>query len=120
MEKEFVTYELALRMKQLGFDEPCFMYWWKGENDYILTDLIEGEARTNDFKAPLFQQAFRWFREKYQLYHEITIYNTGVINYISKVTSSKGQYHIGIYKLYEEAELFCLEKLIDIVEGKSE
>jgi hypothetical protein len=30
MEKEFVPYELALRMKQLGFDEPCFgRYYYK-------------------------------------------------------------------------------------------
>jgi hypothetical protein len=35
MEKEFVPYELALRMKTLDYDEPClgvlrciyFMYW---------------------------------------------------------------------------------------------
>ena len=27
MEKEFVPYELALRMKALGFDEPCFGYY---------------------------------------------------------------------------------------------
>ena len=27
MEKEFVPYELALRMKELGFDEPCFGYY---------------------------------------------------------------------------------------------
>jgi hypothetical protein len=26
MEKEFVPYELALRMKTLGFDEPCMAH----------------------------------------------------------------------------------------------
>jgi hypothetical protein len=29
--EEFVPYELALRMKQLGFDERCIMHWWKGK-----------------------------------------------------------------------------------------
>ena len=24
MNKEFVPYELAVKLKQLGFDEPCF------------------------------------------------------------------------------------------------
>ena len=28
MEKEFVPYELALRMKQLGFEEPCVAHWF--------------------------------------------------------------------------------------------
>ena len=31
MEKEFVTYEIALELKQLGFDEPCFGYYVDGE-----------------------------------------------------------------------------------------
>jgi hypothetical protein len=42
MEKEFVPYELALRMKQLGFNEPCLARWQKNkklqyrkENDWI-------------------------------------------------------------------------------------
>jgi hypothetical protein len=118
MEKEFVPYELALRMKQLGFEEPCFMYWWKGENGYILTDLIDGEARTNDFKAPLFQQAFRWFREKYGLDYEIPY------------AGNKGEYHAFVEKYvygnnrnnpsvftYEDAQQECLIKLIEIVEG---
>jgi hypothetical protein len=33
MEKEFVTYELALRMKALGFDEPCFGYFCNDRRD---------------------------------------------------------------------------------------
>jgi hypothetical protein len=101
MEKEFVPYELALRMKQLGFDEPCFMYWWKGENDYILADLIDGEARTNDFKAPLYQQAFRWFREKHRSKHI----------WIMDELLDTGEY------TYDEAELACLKYCIEIVEG---
>ena len=104
MEKEFISYELALRMKQLGFNEPCFMYWWKGENEYILADLIDDEARTIDFKAPLFQQAFRWFREKHRLKHI----------WIMDELLDTGEY------TYEEAELACLKYCIEIVESKSE
>jgi hypothetical protein len=115
MEKEFVTYDLALRMKALGFDEPCFMYWWKGENGYILADLIDGEARTNDFKAPLYQQAFRWFREKYKLSPIISQFGYSIEDQFGQI----------IYTIpddenplcYEEAEAACLEKLIEIVEG---
>jgi hypothetical protein len=122
MKKEFVIYPLALRMKALGFDEPCFMYWWKGENDYILADLIDGEARTNDFKAPTFSQAFRWFREKHGLYgipeertlnnfsYQIKSNKEGAITFIVY-----GGYPLN-FESYEEAELACLEKLIEIVE----
>jgi hypothetical protein len=132
MKNEFVPYELALRMKQLGFNEPCFMYWWKGENDYILTDLIDDEPRTNDSKAPLFQQAFRWFREKHNIFPEILTdcttepkfcytYNRffGNANDLSSEEwwweNRIGEYSL-LYKTYEEAELVCLEKLIEVVE----
>ena len=27
MQKQFVTYEIALKLKELGFDEPCFGYY---------------------------------------------------------------------------------------------
>lgn len=33
MEKEFIPYELALRMKKLGFDEPCFGYFCNDRRD---------------------------------------------------------------------------------------
>jgi hypothetical protein len=138
MVEEFVPYELALRMKQLGFDEPCFMYWWKGENDYILADLIDDEARTIDFKAPLFQQAFRWFREKYNLRGSIMDFIDDEIGIewdyeIAKIGTDldeNGHYKPLVdysiddedrkFNTYEEAELDCLEKLIEIVESKSE
>ena len=37
MIKEFVSYEMALELKELGFDEPCFTYYYD----------ISGELRKN-------------------------------------------------------------------------
>ena len=71
MEKEFVTYEQALALKELGFDEPCFGYYDEGGNLY--TEMVEV------LKAPLYQQAFRWFREKYGLYSCIMYNSDGII-----------------------------------------
>ena len=125
MEKEFVPYELALRMKQLGFDEPCFGYYGWDSNKPIGGNY----PCDGDNSVPLYQQAFRWFREKYF--------------YISYVCAPYKEYdelyfrirHIGdvlnegqlescesrVYNTYEETELACLEKLIEIVEqSKSE
>ena len=31
MEKEFVTYEIALKIKDLGFNEECFRYYQNGK-----------------------------------------------------------------------------------------
>ena len=42
MEKEFVSYEQALALKELGFDEPCFGYYEpNGELDYIENHILK-------------------------------------------------------------------------------
>jgi hypothetical protein len=110
MKEEFVPYELALKLKQLGFDEPCFLYWWKNESGYILADIIYDEVRTLDFKAPLFQQAFRWFREKYGVHASPRKYDE---NYW---WVEWGSWTSSVFETFEEAELACLDKLIEIVE----
>jgi hypothetical protein len=109
MEKEFVQYAEALELKELGFDEPCFSWWGSDgvfKQDYDLDNAIN---------APLFQQAFRWFREKYGL-----IYSIGHIGHTNTWTYEIINMRIagpdyGYGETYEEAELACLKKLIEIV-----
>jgi len=140
MEKEFVPYELALRMKQLGFDEPCIAYYTvygKFSNDYSAPRKYNSEFELGSYiSAPLFQQAFRWFREKHNIFHEILTDCTAEPKFCYTYTrffgnqndlsseewgweNNIGQYSL-LYRTYEEAELACLEKLIEIVESKSE
>jgi len=112
MEKEFVPYELALRMKQLGFDEPCFGKFYYNQLE------IGGNWRNNDFKedadvfisAPTFSQVFRWFRDKYNLKNWIESIEEP--NHRSVIVNHYGK----IFNTYKEAELACLTKLIEIVE----
>jgi hypothetical protein len=118
MEKEFIPYEQALALKELGFDEHYlgFYYDEKGNvfhNSLILCYLI----------APLYQQAFRWFREKYNIHCE-TFHNPGVLDnpwsfsfYFMKMRGRNTNVFHG-YETYEEAELECLKKLIEIVKEK--
>jgi hypothetical protein len=133
MEKEFIPYELALRMKQLGFDIPTFGYY-QSTRLKLQFPLLKSETQTQtymrkeDCSAPTFQQAFRWFREKYGLYSYLSpklSYPDDTITgkYYINILCNKFDYDVdndGVY-LYEEAELACLEKLIEIVEqSKSE
>ena len=80
MEKEFVPYELAVKLKKLGFDEPCFAKWIeRDERDGggIVLEMWNDEDTNYEVKsstkAPTFSQAFRWFREKHGLLHDITL-----------------------------------------------
>jgi hypothetical protein len=124
MEKEFVTYELALKMKQLGFDEPCLGFYNKEDRPnlgYCTNSFQDDTTLEIKCTAPLYQQAFRWFREKYKLHSTITsISQESWQWHITKPGESLGKLYDEDFYTYEEAELACLEKLIEIVEQKNE
>ena len=124
LQKDFLPYELSLKMKQLGFDEPCMYYVDEQNNSFIYNfqthpdEFIEWCGVTV-ISTPLFQQAFRWFREKYQLHSTITsISQESWQWHITKPGESLGKMYQEDFYTYEEAELACLFKLIDIVENK--
>ena len=113
-EKEFVPYELAVKLKALGFDEPCIATHGYLEL-YINTD-------DGHLKAPLYRQAFRWFREKYKLSGTTQYFTGGYYCYtINDMKDTKESNRLFTeFKTYEEAELTCLTKLIEIVEGQKD
>ena len=121
MEKEFVKYTEALALKELGFDEPCFGYYDHQikELDTISSEVCERLCKHDThIKAPTYSQAFRWFREKYKLSglieigtHEYSFIIFDEIKDSRKISSSMNG-------TYEEAELECLKKLIQIVKEK--
>ena len=118
MEKEFVPYSLALRMKQLGFDEPCFAYY----NYYIKgvpLNLYGSDYNGTGQPAPTWNSAFRWFREKYKMKFHIKEdrWNHWCAPLILIPETRDFEELCDWFETYEEAELACLEKLIEIVEG---
>ena len=121
MEKEFVPYEIALELKQLGFDEPCFAYYDIAQKFNFPGCTMHNRNFIN-LKAtmtPLYQQAFRWFREKYYLNYEINYAGKKVIYhaFVNQYVYGNNGNSPSIFT-YEEAELACLQKLIEIVKTK--
>jgi hypothetical protein len=134
MKNEFLPYDRALKLKQLGFDEPCFGYHytlngkdWKFADNHKYHEIDDQLVIGANFTllAPLFQQAFRWFREKHGIMHRLTSYAFGYQIHLDNTADFDFEfvdrrYDSGIdYKTYEEAELACLDKLIEIVESKN-
>ena len=120
MEKEFLPYEQALELKELGFNEECFKCKLIGQEhlDYTPTDYDDfPEQKEKEVLIPTFSQSFRWFREKYTLHPLIE--QTQYDFRCSIVERPRVFYHIGgTFDTYEEAELECLKKLIEIVKNK--
>lgn len=95
MKEQFVTYEIALKLKELGFNEKCLAsYYTDDERNYDKGDIYDCRRKLSssiDFdpfkeefdnfyinsnetyyvSAPLWQQVIDWFREKFKYHIEI-------------------------------------------------
>lgn len=130
MKNEFVSYEVALKLKELGFDEPCLCAYDKNEmlyhshkTDKLFT--ILNSNLSNQCSAPLYQQIFRWFREKHNLYAviipTITMYWTfKTMTVVEGIVEVAPYNHVdgNDYPTYEEAELEGIKYLISILKNK--
>jgi len=129
MTKEFIPYQQALELKELGFDEECFAMFMKDSfKSRCWCKNSEFEDKVLFTSAPTFSQAFRWFRERYRLccqfsYYHISKWGFEILEFTDlKITPNKEVTDFNKPRTYEEAELECLIKLIEIVKdgkGKS-
>jgi hypothetical protein len=145
MDKEFVPYQQALELKELGFDEPCFGKFYTKPKCKMFGIDEEGRAYpmkntpkklytigedcvlndSNVIVAPLYQQAFRWLLEKHNLYGIIipTVTMAWTFKTMTAVTGMvevPPYNHVDAYDYSrrEEAELACLQKLIELAKNK--
>ena len=129
MKQEFVPYELAIKLKPLGFDEPCFGFYLAGV--IKVKEYKNSQNKNTAFynntvcSAPTFSQAFRWFREKYNMSCKIEAsqedLKVNAYHYFYQIQTDSHIVGFGIQHnlTYEEAEIVCLQKLIEIVETQS-
>ena len=111
MESLFCPYKQSLALKELRFEEPCMRGWDKNgkiwyhpDSDIVLDN-------------PTFSQAFRFFREKYKLLSFVDIDSS----YRIYCDDIKFDLDIDsrIFKTYEDAELECMKKLIEIAKEQN-
>lgn len=137
MHSEFISYDLALEMKELGFNEECFGYM---SSDNEIATTLEGSYNSNMNKpsmrgsyctAILWQQCFKWFREEHGLHIEIIIdggvdhtgYRLLYVDFNEKEIGKGGgevykSHDVGMYETYEQAKQKAIEELIEIVKQK--
>jgi len=122
MEKEFIPYEQSLALKELGFEyvSTIFAYDEAGEL-YTRSGIPHDFNIRGLLSAPSFSQAFRWFREKYG--YDVTIKKCTPSEYKFEIeqlfVEGNNYYFIDFsFNTYEEAELECLKKLIEIIKQK--
>ena len=141
MKQHFCTYKQSEALKELGFDEECLAFYdaynggtylfFESRRRYRFPFNIFNKQLTlkdysnsniecfeggNCILAPLKSQAFEFFRDKYNFYHNIST-GCDYINLCYIFEYSK-EYLLGNYPSYEEAENACINKLIEIAKNK--
>lgn len=135
--KHFCDYRQSLGLKELGFDEECLGFFKLNIN--ALFNNVESELiinvnpehltcqkqmtyifGQNTLLAPLKSQAFEFFREKYGLEPQVKSWKEkgGIVWHYSIQKIGEPSIFRSIdcaVDSYEEAELICLVKLIEIV-----
>lgn len=96
MKNKFVTYDIALKLKELGFDEECLYYFdssaFTGSSSASWQNWNKSESLIS---KPLWQDVIDWFEEQ----HKLVII---VEPYTAKYRTYK------IYRLTEVVEIICL------------
>lgn len=129
MNEDFAPFELAVKLNEKGFNEPCYGYYHcNGGNDSF--ELCGNGDRDflnskNQYRvaAPTISQVLKWLREEKGLHIEIymyhncylwEIYNTKI--YDADFTQKSEKYSEIEYETYEQAALagvnYCLDNLI--------
>ena len=134
MNNEFIPFEQALALKELGFNEPCFAHFVKHDDEIkcILDSDDFDEWWTNNsdnlqVKAPLYQQAFRWFREEHNVLGNVYSNASGWLWEIHDDIGGTHRFgseysgdceYSGAFTSFRKAEIACLDKLIELLKKK--
>ena len=113
MKKEFLPYQEALDLKELGFNEKCAAHYLDVD-DLELKWLIYRNLSIDTNKciqAPLYQQAFKFFREKYDFRYSIGNTNISVVHYGTTQLLQNNA-------TYEDAELATIKWFIEKAKQK--
>jgi hypothetical protein len=114
MNKEFIPYEQALELKELGFKEECAAHYLDVDDLELKWKIYRNLSfnTNNCLQAPLYQQAFRWLLVLVNKDKHFT--NKWTISYNEDYYSLfLGGCNMEVFK----AELECLKKLIELVKN---
>jgi hypothetical protein len=125
LEKEFIPYQEAFELKELGFDEPCFGYYINNKFQFFAD--VRSCNTNSEFgfypTAPTYSQAFKWFRKKgYRFSVIIDSPLAEEESHYIEIWFEKQFLHEShyIYKTYEDGELGLLKKLIQYEKEKQQ
>jgi hypothetical protein len=121
MENQFIPYEEALALKELGFEESCFAWYVSDNYGLEFGKVIQSDLISDGIIAPLYQQAFEWFRNHHSLFVNFltrTSVNEILETDVSIVSWKFPPRKIDYFIRYDDARLEALKALISILKDE--
>lgn len=145
MKHQFIPSAIALKLKDIGYDEPCLAYYlpapkWMLTSELLQAKIIDGKyilklktnhfgdidvstVKNSDYKkvtdniaAPLFQQVLDYFRIKHKLIGMINTTIYSATDYQVVIITEQNERFLGkIYQDFREAEIECINMMIKII-----
>ena len=127
LDKEFLPFVEAKALKELGFNDAClacYMFETQPNFKWELHHAVNTNKYLHIISAPLYSQAFDFFREKYNLYpyihHSIVSNNARQCTYSIISNTHEDMTSSKICTSYKKAELKCLQHLIKFITKNKE
>jgi hypothetical protein len=113
MKKEFIPYEQALALKELGFKEKCAAHYLGDDDIELKWEIYRNlSINTNNcVQAPTYSQAFRFFREKYNFRYSIG--DTYIVVCQTPISTYHTTQLLQDNASYEDAELATIKFFIE-------
>lgn len=131
MNEDFVTYELAVKLKEKGFRELCLAYYTNDDtlyynyshkagasytDCYLSHNLMPKDSVSGKFvDAPTISQALKWLREEKKI-HIVTDFDSNMCWYFQIALYGTTNYERESehqYNSYEQAALAGIEYVLD-------
>lgn len=118
--EDFVTYELAVKLKEKGFNSECHAYYEPLKHCLNLSRVFKTNALAENYNcitAPTISQVLKWLRKKKHLHIEIKIGDAWAYD-IYKISSNEVfvagiEGSLYIYTSYELAALAGIEYVLN-------
>jgi hypothetical protein len=119
---EFVTFEIAKKLKEKGFRDKCYKHYYPDSPDWFLSSYLECNNYSDYVDAPTISQALKWLREEKKMHIEIFLYCRKygyLVNYTQIYEDDLFHKCLnedtadGEYATYEQAVLAGIEYVLD-------
>lgn len=120
MNEDFVPFELAIKLKEKGFNEPCYGYYHRdgGDDSFELCgngdcDFLNSKNK-HRIAAPTISQVLKWLRNTYNLHVETYPCGLGMWKFlVTNITTLEERALCDKYMSSEQASLAGISYVLD-------